>query len=106
MLNACLGQCAGWAVQCGGSRVCCGAQPVGSCLVAVAELTQAVPAPGHLPWPCRDPVLAGTELCVAISGAGQQELITDVYMSMTFCFLVLVGNIFFFLVVYLSSSSC
>lgn len=71
MLNACVGQCAGLAVQCGDGMVCCGAQPAVSCLMAVPELIQAVPAPGHLPWPCGDPVLAGTELCVAFSRAGQ-----------------------------------
>lgn len=104
MLNACLGQCAGPAMRCGGGMVCRGAQPAVSRLVAVPELIQAFPAPGHLPWPCRDLVLAGTELCVAISKAGQLELMTRIYISKTFCFLPIVGNIFFFLAVSLSSS--
>lgn len=38
MLNACLGQCAGPAVQCGDGTVCRGAQPAVSCLVALPEL--------------------------------------------------------------------
>lgn len=54
MLNACLGQRAGLAVQCGDRTVCCGAQPAVSRLVAVPELVQAVPAPAG-PWPSLAP---------------------------------------------------
>lgn len=81
---------------------CLGAQAVGSHSVVGPELIPALPAPGP-----RDPVCAGTKLCLAISGAAPWESMTSTYTAL--CLHPLVGNIFcrlllgniFFLFLYL-----